>query len=621
MFTRFVRTTGLTGALLAIATIAQSQTKMAPKVPYSPTPAISTTSVPTATTLKWKADGGLSYTIMLGLSPTPPVVGVTGLSAAYVPPGLQPGKKYYWQVVATNWFGSVRGPLWSFTTAGAASSPPTTTASAPAATPINCVLSSWVLSSATSWSACSSTGQQSRTETWIRTILATPLNGGLACGALTEARTATQTCTPTTSAPPAPPTGTAPPANTTGLLVQSQLVYEGAFRVPVGAGDTTFEYGGTALTYHPGHNSLMMVGHDWYQKVGEISIPAPVQASSVANLPRAALLQAPTDVLKGKIGTIDGDTYNGVKVGGIVPFGSSLAVSAWSFYDAGPNKQTKTHFVTGQNFSAISTVTGPFQVGVGFQDMVPTDTSRIGGFVSGYMAAIPNAWQSALGGTHLTGQGGGISILNRTSSGPSATVFSATEIGVPNAPTKLVMGYPSESSMPSSPLHKPMLGTWGQNGGLYNGMQYFRGMVFPEGTRSVLFFGWGASEFCYGANTSDPAMHRQPVPNQGSQIYCYDPVPGNEWTGPHGYPNRSLVFAYDANDFLAVKNGTKKPWDVKPYATWYFSLPFQQKLVNGIDTGTYEIVGAAYDPASKRIFLTASRGDGAAPLIHVLRHP
>ena len=416
-------------------------------------------------------------------------------------------------------------------------------------------------------------------------------------------------------------TATVIPSGSQPLVYKQDLAYVGAFRLPAATSSTkTFGYGGTALTYVPGRDSLLVVGHDWYQEVAEISIPTPGTGATVAALPRAALRQPLTDILAGRRLTIDGDTQNGVKIGGILPVGNSLVVTAWSYYDAGPVKQTRTHFVTSQDFSSLGNVIGPLQVGRGFQHIVPSDTSRIGGFVSGYMAPIPPAWRSALGGTALTGQGGRVSILVRTSSGPSATVFTPSDLGnTTPAPGKIVMGYPSDSSDPGSTLDHPTLGSWGINGGLYNGTQGFRGMIFPDGTDSVLFFGWGADDFCYGSGTDNAALHLQPVPGSPGTHYCYDPTPGGVGNkGTHSYPTKSIVWAYNANDFVAVKNGSKKPWDVKPYATWDFTLPFQSNVVNGIETGTFEIVGAAYDPATKRIFLSSFRGDGTAPVIHVL---
>lgn len=383
-------------------------------------------------------------------------------------------------------------------------------------------------------------------------------------------------------------------------LQQADLVYSGAFRVPSG-----FEWGGTALTFHPGRGSLLMANMN--ERVGEFTVPEPSVAETIAELPQATLVQAPADILKGKLRTIDGDRQNGVKLGGITPVGDSLVVTAWSYYDAGVNKQTKTHFVVRE-----SGVDGPFQVGKGF------DKARIGGFVSGYMATIPNMWQSALGGTHLTGQGGGLPIVTRTSSGPAAAVFSPAQLGIKvPADAPIVIGYPSDTSNPGSGLNRPTLGVWGQNGGLYNGTQFFRGMVFPDGTRSILFFGRSGTAFCYGLGTPTQSLHGSPVPGAPGVKHCYDPVPGNDSKGTHGYPYRAAVFAYDVDDLITVKKGKKKPWDIRPYATWTFSLPHQRKLVDEVDIGIYDIVGAAYDSATQRIFLSGFRNDGDSPLIYV----
>jgi hypothetical protein len=66
---------------------------------------------------------------------------------------------------------------------------------------VNCVVSAWTFQSATAWSACLN-NEQTRTETWERSILTAPANGGTACPALTETRMATQACTMTTPPPP-----------------------------------------------------------------------------------------------------------------------------------------------------------------------------------------------------------------------------------------------------------------------------------------------------------------------------------------------------------------------------------------------------------------------------------
>jgi predicted phage tail protein len=70
-------------------------------------------------------------------------------------------------------------------------------------TAVDCVTSDWSFQSATAWSVCVG-GQQSRTETWTRSVLVQPRSGGLACGALEEQRVVTQACTAAPTAPAAP---------------------------------------------------------------------------------------------------------------------------------------------------------------------------------------------------------------------------------------------------------------------------------------------------------------------------------------------------------------------------------------------------------------------------------
>ena len=92
--------------------------------------------------------------------------------------------------------------------------------------------------------------------------------------------------------------------------------------------------------------------------------------------------------------------------------------------------------------------------------------------------------------------------------------------------------------------------------GLFNLATTMAGVVFPEGTRSVLFFGrQGLGKYCYG-EASD----------------CGDPVQTSK--GGHAYPYAYYVWAYDALDLAAVKSGQRQPWDVKPYAVWELDFPF-----------------------------------------------
>jgi hypothetical protein len=69
-----------------------------------------------------------------------------------------------------------------------------------------------------------------------------------------------------------------------------------------------------------------------------------------------------------------------------------------------------------------------------------------------------------------------------------------------------------------------------------------------------------------------------------------------------------MVWAYDANALLAVKQGQKQPWEVKPYATWPLTLPF----------GSPTIGGAAYDAITGTIYVSQQMAL-TDPVIHVFQ--
>ena len=78
--------------------------------------------------------------------------------------------------------------------------------------------------------------------------------------------------------------GTTPSAQTAlPLLQQADLRYEGAFRLPEPTGEgekNTFGYGGTALAFDPARGSLWLTGHDWHQRIAEVSVPTPSPGSA-----------------------------------------------------------------------------------------------------------------------------------------------------------------------------------------------------------------------------------------------------------------------------------------------------------------------------------------------------
>lgn len=95
-------------------------------------------------------------------------------------------------------------------------------------------------------------------------------------------------------------------------------------------------------------------------------------------------------------------------------------------------------------------------------------------------------------------------------------------------------------------------------------------------------------------------------------MWCYDLASPNK--GVHAYPYIYQIWAYDALDLLAVKNGAKSSYAIKPYATWSFSLPFENP------TDGHLLGGAAYDSEHDLLYISQlSEDTNFNPLIHVFK--
>ena len=352
------------------------------------------------------------------------------------------------------------------------------------------------------------------------------------------------------------------------LIQEGSLHYEGAFRLPSGTfGSSNFGYAGP-IAYNPGRNSLFMVGHTWHQLVAEIGIPELRTATTSSDYAQAPVLQSFGDPADGRKALTDPGESNQIMVGGLLVDDDQLVTSIYSYYDGSANAQF-SHFVSGLDLADTTDAQGPFKL------------NNPGGvaFANGYMTHIPSAWRELLGGTSLVGQCC-IAVTSRTSQGPALFAFTPEQLGPTPADVAPLAYY--------TVAHP--LGTWGGNTPVFNGTSKITGVVFPEGTRSVLLFGrHGTGPFCYGDGAT-----------------CGDPE--SEYTGVHGYPYVYRVWAFDVSDLIDVRNGVKAPWDIQPYHYWELDLP---------QRGWQTIVhGATYDPSSGRIYVSQGFVDGARPVVH-----
>jgi hypothetical protein len=326
-----------------------------------------------------------------------------------------------------------------------------------------------------------------------------------------------------------------------------------------------------------------------------------------------------------------GGTYTDIIAGGILPWQGKIVVAGWTYYDGGGG-QWKSHWT-----GTATTHQGPFRMDVtdvGYYsapsaagmtaavvspamqaeiDKAPPESfavapGRLGlapsplditwprsSFVGGYMGLVPPEWRSIFGSA-LTGQCC-VPIIGRTSFGPSVSVFDPAQVGVVEPiPSKMLIGYPIE--------HRT-LGMWDANppSPYYGGTDQLGSVGFPSGTRSILFTGRHGDQFCYGPGTPDKSLVGTINTAVSAYPYCYDPYDAGQ--GNHGPPYRPTMWAYDANDLIAVKAGTKKPWDVQPYAKWQLpGMPLDQP---------YYLRAGWFDQATKRYYV----GDTGSNVVHV----
>jgi hypothetical protein len=356
-------------------------------------------------------------------------------------------------------------------------------------------------------------------------------------------------------AEPTPPPP--PPPPTTGTLIRAaNMQFLGAFKLP---GDdqapaATYNYGGHALAYNAANNSLFVAGHDWEQRVGEVKVPA-LKSGTYDQLDVAIQLQSPAAV-KARLPT---NLLYDLKLGGLLWTGNKLIGSAYEFYDA--NGATQVSHFTLSGALATGQVTGLHRVG-----------TLGGGYVGGYMGTIPSEWQARLGGKYLTGLTG-INIVSRGSWGQSAFVFDPDKLGVTDPLPVIPLVYYTQAN-PLAIYDAPS--PW------WNVLSRTRGIVFPEGTDSVLFFG----------------SHGNGDPVYGGGGYSAPPYVYKCW-------------AFDAKELEKVKAGTKQPWEPRPYDHWELS-----GFVGTVDTSFGLFCGACWDSVNRRVFV-AFRGPNGATVINV----
>lgn len=387
------------------------------------------------------------------------------------------------------------------------------------------------------------------------------------------------------------------PPTSVGMFDWNKTTYQGSFRLAesLGSADNNgFSFAPGPIALRPGAQSLFLGSFNSH--VAEIAVPPLVKLTSpdISGLSKVpTFLQPLSDPAQGTLNTsgVGGNLPSGYGGMTVLPDGT-LHLAGFLFYDAN-NDVRASHFRRSADLTTSSSFSGWFPVGD------PTHQ----GFVGQALVPIPTAWQTALGGTYLA-TGGALSIITRTSAGPSATVFDAT-LGDAATPVagKLLLGYPTGHET---------LGTYlsAVANPAYNQATALGGAFIIDD--SLVFLGrTGLGKPGYGPGTSDPALAGTPVPGGNGEVWIYDPI--NSDKGGHAWPYVNFAWVYRLSDLAAVKAGTKQPWEVIPAAMFPFDLP--------LPVGQRGLF-AGYDPTTQTLVIAqpwADPGGGyfAGPVFHV----
>jgi len=309
------------------------------------------------------------------------------------------------------------------------------------------------------------------------------------------------------------------------VLSKSNFDYLGAFRVSQGnfgsssfSGNSYVNAQYQPMAYNPNNNSLFLGQRTDTatkpKRVGEISIPNiinPIDVNfDILKLETASIIQNIQDISDGgfdKIktdGLIPSDEAK-AQLGGLFVYQNKLFGTVWSYFDASGSNSYRSHWRANTNWETDYNFNGIHAVGTS-----PTGSKANGGFVGGYMCEVPDEYKNILGYPLLTGRTGG-PIVGRSSYGPSLWGFSPDDFNYDTpADATMFIGYTSSYQTLGGYEDTPSM--------FYNRSTGIKGVLWPQGSDSILFFGVhglgivfdnegkpldNTKEPCFGAGTSN----------------------------------------------------------------------------------------------------------------------
>lgn len=348
-----------------------------------------------------------------------------------------------------------------------------------------------------------------------------------------------------------------------------RLVFEGGIRLEKGTfGSSRAAYNAGPLTVSEGDDLVWIAGHAHHRSVGAFELPDPVSSFNMRDYPIARNKQpfvrvAPPKKMAGKPN----------RVIGMQLVEGRLFVNTAEYYDANTD-----------NLNTTVVINDPMNLQSSGQFGYYTMQGRT--HAAGWMSPIPQDLQEKLGGPYLAGYASNIPINSRHSHGPSLFIWDPSAMSLnPDAPTDIVTTPLINYSL-GNPLHEDRKNESRENR-LWTELSKAHLGFVPPGSNDYIVI--GSSGGHYGG------IGYKITQDNGKTC------PGSCAAESRDYYN--YFWRYDLKDTAAVQDGSMSPHEIKPRA--YGELP----VFSGKESQTSLITGAAFNPASGRLYLLVSGVD------------
>jgi hypothetical protein len=345
----------------------------------------------------------------------------------------------------------------------------------------------------------------------------------------------------------------------------SNLVYEGAFRLPKGEfGESQVAWGRGTITMNRDGKSFFLTGAG-HQAVAEFPVPSVVSNSD--RLAEVPIIDAPIQDFSVVMDRTQTENIDGIdQIVGMLHLDGKLVINAARYYDGAADNQDTTLIVENSENLASSDVRGFMK----FQGLV---------HAAGWVSPIPTEYQSVFGHDYIAGNASNLSINARQSMGPSAFLVDSDAI-LSSRPGEYIESYRLLDFSIGNPLAEDLQNSSGGNDLWTELSEAHYGFIIP-GTRTYMTIGNSAGhESGVGYKITQP---------NGRQCggFC-----ASDHTDQYNY-----VWLWDVNDLIASLNGEIEPHEIKPYYYGKIEMPFESS-----EDGSYTenlIAGAAMSPDNK----------------------